>query len=124
MREKPVRQKVFLCKLLILIYFFVVAILPLSNVYFHEILFSHFVKNSDQARTSSSTSVKCKLSINIFRTNLVAKLNHLKYQDSMEALLLFPHQTTTHIYSQSNTNMEKMFRGFPYLYSGLSPPFV
>jgi len=122
MRTKPVRQNVFLCKSLILIYFFVVAILPLSNVYFHEILFSHFVKNSDQARTSSSTSVKCKLSINIFRTNLVAKLNHLKYQDSMEALLLFPHQTTMHIYSQSNT--EKMLRGFPYLYSGLSPPFV
>jgi len=122
MRTKRARQKIFLCKSLILIYFFVVAILPLSNVCFHEILFPHFAKNSDQARTSSSNFVIGKISIKIFRTNPVAKLNHLKYPDSTEEHLLFPHQTTIHIYSQSNT--EKMLRGFPHLYSGLSPPFV
>jgi len=121
MNPKAARQKVFLCKSLILIYFFVVAILPLSNIHV-AYLGDKIGKKSDQARTSSSTSVKGKISINIFRTNPVAKLNHLKHQDSMEALLLFPHQTRMHMYSQSN--MEKMLRGFPYLYSGLSPPFV
>jgi len=121
MFTKPVRQKILLCKSLILIYFFVVAILPLSNIHV-AYLGDKIAKKLDQARTSSSTWVKGKLSINIFRTNPVAKLNHLKYQDSMEALLLFSHQTAMHICSQSN--MEKMLRGFPYLYSGLSPPFV
>lgn len=146
MNTKSFKKKLLLCKPLILIYFFVVAILPLSDIhieylgdqscvtadktnhtidkliYLHEILFSHFGNNSDQARTSFPSLVITKISTNILRTNFVVKLNHLKCQDSTEELLLFPHQTLTHLYSQ--TDKEKKLRGFPYLYSGLSPPLV
>jgi hypothetical protein len=146
MNTKSAKKKLLLCKSLILIYFFVVAILPLSDIhveylgdqsgvtldktnhnidkliYLHEILFSHFGNNSDQARTSFPRLVISKISTNILRTNLAIKLNHLTCQDSIEVLLLCPHQNLTHIYSQTNTG--KMLRGFPYLYSGLSPPLV
>lgn len=147
MNPASVRQKLFLCKVLILIYSLVVAVLPLSdihveylgdksgftadrtnhntnkfNVYLHEILFSHFSKNSDQARTSSCSLVIGKINTNIFRANPVAKLTHLKNQDSVGTLLLYPDQTPIHISTQSNT--KKLFDGFPSLYSGLSPPFV
>jgi hypothetical protein len=78
--------------------------------------------HSLSARTCSSSLVIGKISRNIFLSNSVAKWTYLKNQDAMETFLLCPNQPPIYLATKSNT--EKMLKGFPYLYSGLSPPFA
>jgi hypothetical protein len=139
-------QNPYICKLFILLYFIVFALMPLSGIHveyqpqqclvltdepnppignfaiLHELLFSHLNNRSDQAQFTSISSITDKRPPNASNSDIGPTYSRLKSNDYMEMALIFPWYSLA--YSVMHGQGQKAFGGYNSFFSGLSPPSV